>query len=214
MKLMKSIRWAGSVKAALGRGVFPHEMSFFLDLPWRNVMLSPQKLVARLALAATSHVLEVGAGSGFYSVEVARKISEGHLELLDLQAEMLEKAQRKLEAEGLSNVGYTLADAGLLPFKEDSFDALFLVAVLGEVANQQAFLSEARRVLKPGGVLSISEHLPDPDFSPFAKVKSLVEKEGFTFFERHGAKWSYTVNFRKSEAVRLGKGYATESILC
>jgi ubiquinone/menaquinone biosynthesis C-methylase UbiE len=198
---MKLIRWASSVKNALVRGVFPHEMSFFLDLPWRNIMLSPRKLVARLALTATSHVLEVGAGSGFYSVEIGRRISEGHLELLDLQPEMLKKARQKLEAEGLSNVGCTLADASKLPFEEDSFDALFLVAVLGEVANQKAFLSEAHRVLKPEGILSISEHLPDPDFSSLAKVKSLVEKEGFEFFERYGAKWSYTVNFRKSEAT-------------
>ena len=198
---MKAIHWASSVKNALGRGVFPHEMSFFLDLPWRNIMLSPQKLVVRLALTATSRVLEVGAGSGFYSVEVARRVSEGHLELLDLQPEMLKKARQKLEAKGLSNVGYTLADAGELPFKDDSFNALFLVAVLGEVADQKSFLGEARRVLKPGGVLSISEHLPDPDFSPLAKVRSLVEKEGFEFFERHGARWSYTANFRKADAV-------------
>ena len=198
LNFMKAIRWASSVKNALVRGVFPHEMSFFLELPWRNIMLSPQKLAARLALTAASHVLEVGAGSGFYSVEVAQRVPGGHLELLDLQPEMLKKAQRKLEAKRLSNVGYTLADAGRLPFKEDSFDALFLVAVLGEVSNQKAFLSEARRVLKPEGMLSISEHLPDPDFSPFATVKSLVEKEGFEFSERYGAKWSYTANFRKS----------------
>ncbi len=198
---MKAIRWASSVKNTLGRGVFPHELSFFLHLPWRNIMLSPQKLVARLALNATSHVLEVGAGSGFYSVEVARKVSAGRLELLDLQPEMLKKAQRKLEAKGLPNVGYTLADAGSLPFKEESFDVLFLVAVLGEVMNRKAFLSEAHRVLKPEGTLSISEHLPDPDFSPFAKVTALVEKEGFEFSERYGQRWSYTLNFRKSEAT-------------
>ena len=116
-------------------GVFPHEMSFLLDLPWRNIVLSPQTLVARLSLRATSHVLEVGAGSGFYSVEVARKISEGHLVLLDLQPEMLKKAQQKFKAKWLSNVGYTLADAGKLPFKEDAFDVIFLVAVLGEIAD-------------------------------------------------------------------------------
>jgi uncharacterized protein len=194
---MKAIRWASSVKNALWRGVFPHELSFFLDLPWRYVTLSPRRLVARLALGAASRVLEVGAGSGFYSVAVARSVPKGHLELLDLQPEMLEKARRKLEAEGLQNVGYTLADAGVLPFEADSFDALFLVAVLGEVANRKAFLGEARRVLKPEGLLSISEHLPDPDFSTFAKVKTLVEKEGFEFVERYGGRWSYTANFRK-----------------
>ena len=143
----------------------------------------------------------MGAGSGFYSVEVARRVSEGHLELLDLQPEMLKKAQQKLETKGLSNVGYTLADAGKLSLKADSFDVLFLVAVLGEIADQRAFLREAHRVLKPGGILSVSEHLPDPDFSPFAKVRLLIEKEGFEFLERHGVRWSYTANFRKSGAV-------------
>ncbi len=177
-------------------------MSFVLDLPLRNILLSTRKLVSRLALTATSHVLEVGAGSGFYSVEVARRVSKGHLELLDIQPQMLKKAQQKLEAIGLTNAGYTLADAGTLPFKEHSFDVVFLITVLGEIANQKAFLSEARRVLKAGGILSISEHLPDPDFSPFTEVKLLVEREGFEISEHYGARWNYTANFRKSGATQ------------
>ena len=195
---MKAIRWVRNVKNTLMRGVFPHEMSFLLELPWRSLVLSPQELIARLNLTATSRVLEVGAGSGFYSVGVARKISKGHLELLDLQPEMLKKSRRKLEAEGLANVGYTLADAGELPLKANSFDVIYLVAVLGEIADQRAFLREAHRVLKPAGILSISEHLPDPDFSTPAKVKSLAAKEGFEFMNRYGRWWSYTANFRKS----------------
>jgi ubiquinone/menaquinone biosynthesis C-methylase UbiE len=194
---MKAIQWVKSVKSALGRGVFPHEISFFLELPWRKITLSPQNLVSRLHLAPASRVLEVGAGSGFYSVEIARRIPDGHLEVLDLQPEMLKKAQQKLEAQGLSNVSYTLADARQLTFAEGTFDVLVLVTVLGEVADQPAFLHEARRVLKPQGILSVSEHLPDPDFSSFAKVKTLVEREGFAFFEHYGKRWSYTANFKK-----------------
>ena len=193
-------RWLSTFKNAVGRGVFPHQMSFILDLPLRNILLSPRKLVSRLPLTATTHVLEVGAGSGFYSVEVARRVSKGYLELLDLQPEMLRKAQQKLEAEGLFNARYRVADAGKLPFIEHCFDVVFLVTVLGEIADQKAFLSEAHRVLKPKGILSISEHHPDPDFSPFAKVKSLVEEGGFDLLEHYGGKWSYTVNFSKSEA--------------
>ena len=188
-------------KNTLGRGVFPHQMSFVLGLPLRNILLSPRKLAARLALDTASQVLEVGAGTGFYSAEVARRVSAGQLALLDLQPEMLKKAQRRLNAEGLSNVIYAAADAGQLPFKEDFFDAVFLVTVLGEIAEPKAFLSEARRVLKPAGVLSISEHLPDPDFSSLAQVKALVATEGFELFERHGVKWNYTANFRKSGAA-------------
>lgn len=196
---MRAFRWASNVKNTLMRGVFPHEMSFFLDLPWRNLLLSPRRLAARLHLTAASHVLEVGAGSGFYSAEVARAVPGGRLELLDLQPEMLGKARRKLEAEGLSgNVGYTAANAGVLPFEDESFDLIFLVAVLGEIRDRADFLAEARRVLKAGGVLSVSEHLPDPDFSPRAKVRSLVEEAGFEFVGHSGAWWSYTANFRKA----------------
>lgn len=198
---MKAIRWASSLKSTLRRGIFPHEISFFLHLPWRYLVLSPRKLVARLALSQTSRVLEVGAGSGFYSVAVARAVPDGHLELLDLQPEMLRKAQRKLKAEGLTNVGYTLADAACLPFPDASFDALFLVAVFGEVSDRRAFLREARRVLKPTGILSISEHLPDPDFSRLGRLKTLVETEGFRLLSRHGLPWSYTANFTTSAQV-------------
>lgn len=194
---MKVIRWASNLKDSLRRGIFPHEMSFFLELPWRNIMLSPQELVARLSLTSESRVLEVGAGSGFYSSAVAGRVSEGCLTVLDLQPEMLKKAAEKLEAEGLSNVGYALADAGRLPFREHTFDALFLVAVLGEIANRNSFLTEARRVLKPRGLLSISEHLPDPDFSSSAKVRSMIESAGFEFFKLYGRRWAYTANFRK-----------------
>ena len=200
---MRAVRWASNVKNTLMRGVYPHEMSFFLDLPWRNVLLSPRTLAARLPLTVTSHVLEVGAGSGFYSAEVARAIPNGRLELLDLQPEMLGKARRKLEAAGLTNVGYTAVDAGSLPFADESFDLLYLVAVLGEIADREAFLGEAHRVLKPGGVLSVSEHLPDPDFSPCGKVRSLVEAAGFEFSGRRGAWWSYTANFVKPEGMSL-----------
>lgn len=195
---MRADRWPSNVKNALMRGVFPHEMSFLLELRWRRVLLSPRKLAARLPLTAGSRVLEVGAGSGFYSLEVARSVTGGGLVLSDLQPEMLRKARRKLEAEGMSNVCYVSADAGRLPFAGDTFDLLFLVAVLGEIGDRVAFLGEARRILKPGGVLSVSEHLPDPDFSTCATVRSLAEGAGFKFLGRQGVSWSYTADFGKT----------------
>lgn len=191
-------RWISALKTTFGRGIYPHELSFFLELPFRRLLLSPRKLANRLALTSTSQVLEVGAGSGFYSVEVAHRTAKGHLQLLDVQTEMLQKARAKLTEEGSQNTGFTVADGGKLPFKKNGFDVIFLVAVLGEIKNREAFLTEAHRVLKAQGVLSISEHFPDPDFLRLAKVKLLVENEGFEFIAHYGVNWNYTVNFRKS----------------
>jgi len=179
---------------------FPHQMSFILELPFRRLLISPALLADRLHLSSSSRVLEVGAGPGVFSVEVARRVPNGHLELFDLQAEMLDKAKRKIETAGLSSVvGYSQGDARELAFPAASFDVAFLVAVLGEVPEPWRCLQAAHRVLRPGGLLSITEHLPDPDFSSFSRLRSLVEREGFVFIERFGRAWSYTANFSRPE---------------
>ena len=192
------VKWLNTFKHAFLRGTFPVEMSFVLEVKARNLLLAPKQLVERLRLKPDSHVLEIGAGSGFYSVEAARAIPNGHLELLDLQAEMLEKARVKIENADLRNVGCTVADAsGVTPFADESFDAVFMVTVLGEVKQQGEFLREARRVLRRGGTLSISEHLPDPDFISIGKLRRMLEENGFRFARRFSWRWAYTANFEK-----------------
>jgi ubiquinone/menaquinone biosynthesis C-methylase UbiE len=177
---------------------FPHQMSFILELPLRRLLLSPSQLADRLHLEKDSRVLEVGCGSGVFSVEVARRVPAGHLELFDLQAEMLERARRKIHAAGLRKlVGYTQGDARRLAFPRGAFDVAFLVAVLGEVPEPRKCLRALHRILRPGGLLSITEHLPDPDFSSLSTLRALVEDEGFALEEHFGPPWSYTANFRR-----------------
>ncbi|WP_457751015.1 methyltransferase domain-containing protein [Thermococcus sp.] len=192
-----SAGWGGIVRRFLGRGVCPYQLSFVLESPFRRLILSPQKLADRLHLREDSRVLEIGPGSGYFSVEVARRIPRGHLELLDLQQEMLEKARRKLEAAGLHNAGFTHGDALNLPFGENEFDVVFLVAVLGEISDPETCLQRIYKVLRPSGLLSITEQPGDPDFLPREIVVSLAEKHGFKLVESYGGKRNYTFNFRK-----------------
>ena len=183
-------------RRAIARGVFPHQLSWVLELPWRRLVLSPQALASRLPLRADSAVLELGPGSGYYSVEVARRVPSGRLELFDLQPEMLERCRVRCASAGLSNVGYTVGDGAALPFADCRFDVAYMVTVLGEVRDQGACLRSVRRVLKPGGTLSVSEHLPDPDFLPFEALRRRAERCGFMLERRHGSRFAFTANFR------------------
>ncbi len=177
---------------------FPHQLSFILELPLRALLITPSQLADRLHLQPNSQVLEVGCGSGVFSVEVARRLSRGHLELFDLQPQMLAKARRKIDAAGLGRVvGYTQGDARKLALRAAQFDVAFMVAVLGEIPEPSKCLAALARVIRPGGLLSITEHLPDPDFSRFSTLYALVERAGFVFVERFGPPWSYTANFRR-----------------
>jgi len=196
--------WLGHI---VGRqAFFPHQMSFILELPVRALLIAPSQLADRLHLTKSSKVLEVGCGSGVFSVEVARRLPRGHLELFDLQPEMLDKARQKIEAAGLARVvGYTQGDARKLTLPTAEFDVAFLVAVLGEIPEPRKCLAALSRVIRPGGLLSITEHLPDPDFSRFSSLRSLVEREGFEFVERFGPPWSYTANFRRPPETRRAR---------
>ena len=177
------------------KGPFPHQLAWFLDLRVRRLILSPQRLADRLHLEPTSRVLEIGPGSGYFAAEVAGRIPEGRLEVLDLQAEMLEKTKQKLDGVGLRNVGYRQGDACSLPFGDAQFDVVFFVTLLGEVPDRSECISSVRKVLRPGGLLSITEHQPDPDFSPLSDVRALTEAGGFQFVESFGKSWAYTANF-------------------
>lgn len=185
-----------TVSRAIGRGVFPHQFSWLLELPIRRLLLSPAMLAARLQLRADFAVLELGAGSGFYSIAVARSLTEGRLSLVDIQPAMLHQSRTKAIAAGLTNLEFVVSDAASLPFASAAFDLVYLVAVLGEIADANGILSEIRRVLRPAGLLSISEHLPDPDFTTCATTRLLLESHGFELAVHRGTWWAYTATFR------------------
>lgn len=182
---------------ALGRGVFPHQMTWILDLPGRGLIMPATTVADRLPVGPDADVLEVGPGSGHYSVEVAKRVPDGCLTLLDLQPEMLEMASRRLAAAGLTNHRTQVADGASMPFEDARFDAIFLVTVFGEIEDQDAFVAEAFRVLRPGGVLSITEHHPDPDLEPADVVAACVARHGFVRDAPIGWRWAYTLNATK-----------------
>ena len=183
-------------KRALSRGVFPHQFWWVLELGWRRTVLSPQALVSRLPVHPGAVVLEIGAGSGYYTTEVAKRVKNGSVTVCDIQVEMLERCRKKGVSGGIANVAYVVSDAAALPFADAGFDMVYMVTVFGEVHDQEACLRGVRRILKPGGMLSISEHLPDPDFTSLAALRRRAEHAGFIFEARHGWRWAYTANFR------------------
>ena len=183
-------------RRVLSRGVFPHQFWWVLELGWRRIVLSPQVLVSRLPVHGEAFVLEIGAGSGYYTIEVAKRVRRGQVTACDIQVQMLERCRKKCLSAGLANVAYVVGDAAALPSADAGFDMVYMVTVFGEVHDQDACLRGVRRILKPGGMLSISEHLPDPDFTSLAALRRRVEPAGFIFEGRHGWRWAYTANFR------------------
>jgi len=147
-------------------------------------------------------VLELGPGPGYFSVEVARRLGpEGRLVCVDVQPEMIGTLRRRLLREGVTNALPMVGDALGLPLPDRSVDCAFLVTVLGELPDRPKALAELRRVLKPGGILSISEVLPDPDYQFPDVVRDLCRASGFRLVEHSGRLLGFTMNFAADEGA-------------
>ncbi len=181
-----------------GRGTYPHQLAFILLNPLRSLIFSPRELAVRLHLTAYSQLLELGPGPGFFSVSIARCVPSGHLCLVDLQREMLEKARARIRRAGAANVSFAQASATALPFARGVFDAAFLVAVLGEVPDAAACMAQLRDALRPGGLLSITELAGDPDAMSEREIVALAKAANLEHAETFPMRFGFTVNFRKA----------------
>lgn len=193
------------VKSFSGKGIFPYRWAFTLLIPLRNIFLSPKRLIERLEIKHDSTVLEIGPGPGYFSVGVARFLTGGKLVLADIQQEMLDHAKKRLTKRGLENVEYYRCDGTGFDLPDSTFDTIFMVTVLGEVADKEGYLRECFRMLKSGGILSISEQAGDPDKLSITEVRNLVEPIGFEFYKLYGKERNYTLNFKKPSIQTNGK---------
>jgi ubiquinone/menaquinone biosynthesis C-methylase UbiE len=114
---------------------------------------------------------------------------------------MLEKLERRLKAEGITNVRALRAGLGEGLVREGGFDRVVLAMVLGEVRDRGAALRELYAALKPGGVLSVTEIFGDPDYRRPATVRREVEAASFRLARRFGGFPAYTLNFERPRVL-------------
>jgi len=107
---------------------------------------------ARIPLPPGARVLDVCAGSGDISIEIARTHPDARIVAVDASAPMLEVARRK--AAGLANIEFMTGDALRLPFGDAAFDAAVISFGLRNLSDLQAGLREMMRVVRPGGHIS------------------------------------------------------------
>ena len=191
-------RWKDVWHRFSGQGTYPHELAAMLLFPLRRFVLSPKKLIRHLHLNHASRVLEVGPGPGFFSIDVARAVPQGRLELVDIQLEMLQKARRRLRRSGARNTGYTQTTAVRLPFRSGAFDVAFLVAVLGEVPDPRACLASIADVLQPGGLLVVAELQGDPDALTEEQLRTLTQGTGLEFSDSERLAGGFLASLRST----------------
>lgn len=178
----------------------PPYVARLIDNPLRRRIQPPDILAEWMGVGEGMSVLEVGPGPGTFTFAVARKAGDaGCVYAIDIQESIVRALLEKVEQQGITNISVRQASAHQLPFPNQYFDRIFMVAVLGEIPDKQHALSEFKRVLKDGGLLAIGEFLPDPDYPRSKTVIAWCQESGFVFTEKYGNVLHYLLLFNKQK---------------
>jgi ubiquinone/menaquinone biosynthesis C-methylase UbiE len=168
----------------------PYGQRFWVEAP--HPVITRDRLREVLAPVPGERVLEIGPGTGYYTLDMAEWLApDGRVEIFDLQQEFLDHVMRRAAERGLANVVPTQGDATALPYEDASMDAVVLTAVLGEIPEPLAALREIRRVLKPSGRLIVGELFGDPHFTTQGALKRQATEAGLSFETRSGNRFAY-----------------------
>jgi SAM-dependent methyltransferase len=107
--------------------------------------------------AAGCTVLEVGCGVGAQTVTLGERSPDARFTSVDISAESVGEAKRRVDLAGLANVEFRQADIFALPFAAETFDHVFVCFVLEHLSRPVEALTILRTILRPGGTITVIE---------------------------------------------------------
>ncbi|MBI4264441.1 MAG: methyltransferase domain-containing protein [Acidobacteria bacterium] len=141
--------------------LFPPENLGLLEGPDRETWQKPDQIMDALAIADGSVVADIGAGAGWFTIRLARRVGpNGKVYAQDVQQPMLDAIRRRVAREGLRNVQTVLGVDSNPNLPARSIDAILVVDVYPEVEDRVTFLRNLAAALRPSGRIGIVNYKP------------------------------------------------------
>ena len=160
----------------------------WLERPEREDEEAPSKALDALDLKPGMVVADIGAGSGYYSSRIAKRVGPaGRVYATDIQPGMIEILERRIKNEGLTNITTVLGGMDDPRLPPAAIDLAIMVDVYHELQQPQLFLQRLKGAFKPNGRLVLLEFRKEDPKVPIlevhkmsvAEVKQELEAEGF-----------------------------------
>ena len=178
-------------------------MSVGIHRVWKNTLIN------WLAPKENQNLLDVAGGTGDIATRFLNKAKSGNATILDMTESMLQEGTKRITNSSLSSrMRWVVGDAMALPFKKNTFDIYTISFGIRNITKIDKALSEAFRVLKPGGRIMILEFskLPNPmmqkaydlySFNVIPKIGEIVvgDKDSYQYLVESIRKFPDQVSF-------------------
>lgn len=136
--------------------LFPPSDLGLLEAPDRDLWQRPDQVMDAMGIADASVVADIGAGSGWFTIRLARRVGpQGLVYAEDVQTEMLTAITRRVQREGLTNVRAVRGQNSDPKLPAGSLDAVLVVDAYHEVEDRVTMLANLARALKPQGRIGV-----------------------------------------------------------
>jgi len=163
----------GIGRVYLGREIaqtMDHEGAGWLERPSRILQERPQAAVATLGLQPTDVVADIGAGTGYISSLIARRVPQGKVIAVDVQPEMLDLMRESLQQQGITNVEPWLGQPDDTRLPANTVDLAIMVDAYHEFAYPYEMMRSVVEALRPGGRVVLAEYRAE---NPLVLIKRL-----------------------------------------
>ena len=141
------------------------------DDPARDAWQEPDRVVAALALTPTMTVADIGAGTGYFAVRIARAVPRGEVIATDLEPDMIRFMTERAQREGLTNLRAIVTPADDPGIPPGSVDRILIVDVWHHLGDRAAYARKLVYALRQGGQLVIVDFKLDAKRGPPAKFR-------------------------------------------
>jgi SAM-dependent methyltransferase len=186
--------------------VMGHPGIGWLERTEREKEEAPSKAIALLELAPDAVLADIGAGSGYYSFRIAKKLPQGRVVAVDIQPEMLDFLKAESARQGVKNVVPHLGAIDDVRLPPASLDAALLVDAYHEFDHPVEMLASLRSALKPKGRIYLLEYRAEDDNVPIKPHHKMTEAQarkefaaaGFRFVvNKPDLPWQHLMVFEK-----------------
>jgi SAM-dependent methyltransferase len=145
------------------------------DDPARDEWQKPEEVLDALRLERTARVADLGAGTGYFSVRIAKRVPEGKVFAIDIEPDMLRYLRERAQREQLSVLIPVLASAEAADLPEP-VDLILIVDTYHHIDHRIAYFARLRESLRPNGRLAIVDFKADSPNGPPPEHRISPEK--------------------------------------